>query len=48
MYPFPTQLPKSMGGDMYSLPTDLPSRSNDFVAIEIKGDEARPSRLTTE
>ena len=39
--------PKRMGGDMYPLPYQLPNRSNDF-SIEIRGDEARPSRLTAE
>ena len=32
---------------MYPLPTQLPNKSNDF-AIEIKGDEAGPGRLTAE
>ncbi|MCO5552989.1 hypothetical protein L7F22_006509 [Adiantum nelumboides] len=39
--------PKRMGGDMYPLPTQLPNRSSDY-GIEIKVDEAGPSRFTTE
>ena len=32
---------------MYPLPAQLPNRSNDY-GIEIKGDEAGPSKLTAE
>ena len=32
---------------MYPLPVQLPNRSNDF-GIEIRGDEAGPSKLTAE
>ena len=37
--------PPRQGGDMYPLPAQLPNRSNDF-GIEIRGDEASPSKLT--
>ncbi|MCO5601602.1 hypothetical protein L7F22_055725 [Adiantum nelumboides] len=39
--------PKRLGGDMYPLPAQLPNRSSDY-GIEIKGDEAGPSRFITE
>ncbi|MCO5580783.1 hypothetical protein L7F22_034654 [Adiantum nelumboides] len=38
--------PKRMGGDMFSLPSQIPSRAQDY-GIEIKG-EAGPSGLTAE
>ena len=39
--------PPRQGGDMYPLPAQLPNRSNDY-GIEIRGDEAGPSKLTAE
>ena len=39
--------PPRQGRDMYPLPAQFPNKSNEF-GIEIRGDEAGPSKLTAE